>query len=494
MISDLSQQALTPANTADVRVSELPLRQPLPFTESRIGPWLVAFADIVALELAVALGYGVRLLLTEWFPASLPASTVSSIAAGVLVLPLVYFLVGLYPGYRLPAVELLRRRVFATVGVFALMIAWDYLVQNGQWSRAMLLTTFFFVLILPPVFEAVARGFLIKRGLWGRPVILIGAGELGTKVAHGMKRQSELGLVPTGFLDDDPGKWGRVIDGVPVLGPVAAARVCSGSARVGVLCVSALQGPQLSELRASLPYPNVIAVTHFMGIQSLSLRPRDLGGIIGLELNNGSISLRQRLLKQTLDMVLAGALFVATLPLMGLIALAIKLDSNGPVFFAQERLGRNKMPFKALKFRTMAVGAEDILMALLESDPALRREYEVHHKLENDPRVTRVGRFLRLSSLDELPQLINVLRGEMSLVGPRPYLPRELPAMESAEDVILEVAPGISGLWQVSGRATTSFKERLQTDVYYVRNWSLWLDLHILFRTVNTVMCREGAR
>lgn len=494
MVSDLSQAAERHDYGSNERISDLPLRQPLPFTESRMAPWMVALADVLALELAVAMGFGVRLLLTEWLPASLPASTVFSIAAGVLVLPLVYFFVGLYPGYRLPAVELLRRRVFATVGVFALMIAWDYLVQNGQWSRAMLLTTFFFVLILPPVFESVVRGVLIKRGYWGQPVILLGAGDLGAKVAQGIKSQSELGLVPTGFLDDDPGKWGREISGVPVLGPIAAARVCSGSAEVGILCVSALKEQQLSDLRASLPFPNVIAVTHFMGIQSLSVQPRDLGGMIGLELNNSAISLRQRVLKQTVDVVLAGLLFVAVLPLLALIALAIKLDSPGPVFFAQERMGRNRSLFKALKFRTMAVGAEDLLMKLLKEDPEIRREYEVHHKLENDPRVTRVGRFLRLSSLDELPQLLNVLKGEMSLVGPRPYLPRERPEMEHAEDVILEVPPGISGLWQVSGRATTSFKDRLTTDVYYVRNWSLWLDLHILFRTVHTVVCREGAK
>jgi len=141
----------------------------------------------------------------------------------------------------------------------------------------------------------------------------------------------------------------------------------------------------------------------------------------------------------------------------------------------------------------MYTNAEERLRHLLEQNPYMREEYELFHKLKNDPRVTRAGRFLRKLSLDELPQLWNVLRGEMSLVGPRAYLPRELPAMEGAERIILRVLPGVTGLWQVSGRSEISFSDRLEIDVYYVRNWSMWLDLYILARTVWVVLFGRGA-
>jgi len=185
-------------------------------------------------------------------------------------------------------------------------------------------------------------------------------------------------------------------------------------------------------------------------------------------------------------------MLVLTLPLMGVIALAVRLESGGPVLFAQERLGHGRRRFRVLKFRTMRRDAER-LEDILARDPALRREYEVYHKLRDDPRVTPLGRFLRRSTLDELPQLLNVLRGDMALVGPRPYMPEELRDMDGAEAVILEVPPGITGLWQISGRTAVSFKSRLDMDVYYIRNWTLWLDLYILLRTVAAVAIRRGA-
>ena len=168
-------------------------------------------------------------------------------------------------------------------------------------------------------------------------------------------------------------------------------------------------------------------------------------------------------------------------------------DSEGPVFFSQERLGRDGRCFRILKFRTMHVGAHKRLREVLESDPAAREEYELYAKLKDDPRITRVGRFLRQCSLDELPQLFNVLRGQMSLVGPRAYLPEELPRMVGKHRSILHVTPGITGLWQVSGRNELPFAMRLDLDLRYVRNWSVSLDLYLLARTLPTVLLRRGA-
>jgi Undecaprenyl-phosphate galactose phosphotransferase WbaP len=181
------------------------------------------------------------------------------------------------------------------------------------------------------------------------------------------------------------------------------------------------------------------------------------------------------------------------LPLIALLAILIKLDSSGPVFYIQERLGKNGTRFRAVKFRTMYGDGERILKEVLDSNPDLREEYRVYHKLKKDPRVTRIGRILRKYSLDEFPQLWNVLKGEMSLVGPRPYLEREIPEMNERESIILQAQPGMTGMWQVSVRNETAFSHRLKMDVYYVRNWCPWLDLHILARTAQVVARGTGS-
>jgi Undecaprenyl-phosphate galactose phosphotransferase WbaP len=200
-----------------------------------------------------------------------------------------------------------------------------------------------------------------------------------------------------------------------------------------------------------------------------------------------------RSVKRAFDIAVAGTLLVLLLPLLLLIALAVRLDARGPVLFRQRRYGAGCRPFSALKFRTMHVDAETRLKELLAADPELKREYDRFHKLRCDPRVTRAGRFLRRTSLDELPQLWNVLTGDMSLIGPRPYMPAELEPYPNARHAIGQVKPGITGLWQVSGRHRTTFEERIRLDVTYVENWSLWLDVVILWRTVGVVLRAEGA-
>lgn len=207
-----------------------------------------------------------------------------------------------------------------------------------------------------------------------------------------------------------------------------------------------------------------------------------------------ALSIRvQRLVQRALCLTLVVLSLPLWLPILLLLMLAVKLDSPGPIFFSQDQLGQHARRIRPLKFRTMHVGAEARLQALLAAGGALAEEYARHHKLKNDPRVTRVGRLLRRTSLDELPQLWNILAGDMSLVGPRPYLPRELPAMEGHEGTILQVRPGLTGLWQVSGRSQTSFAARVQFDVAYVQQWSLRKDLGILVKTLWVVLAGVGA-
>jgi Undecaprenyl-phosphate galactose phosphotransferase WbaP len=226
---------------------------------------------------------------------------------------------------------------------------------------------------------------------------------------------------------------------------------------------------------------------------SLWVRAQDVGGMLGLEVRQQLLLRGPRTLKAAMDLVGAGLLVVILLPVFLLIALLVKIDSPGPVFYGATRLGQNGTLFRTWKFRTMHREAEKMLQQYLADNPELREEWQRTFKLKNDPRITRVGKFLRLMSLDELPQLWNVLVGEMSLVGPRPIVEGEIKYYGESYDLYKRVRPGISGLWQVSGRNDTTYEERVRLDTYYVRNWSPWLDFYVALKTVQAVLARRGA-
>ena len=192
--------------------------------------------------------------------------------------------------------------------------------------------------------------------------------------------------------------------------------------------------------------------------------------------------------KYLLDFLFSIFFLIASLPFFLLISLLIKLSSRGPIFFLQERIGKNNIPFKCIKFRTMHPEAKDILENLLMKDEKLKMEFEQTHKIKNDPRITTIGKLLRKTSLDELPQFINVLRGEMSIVGPRPIVKDEVIKYEENFKKVSSIKPGITGLWQVSGRNNLTYKRRVMLDLNYVENYNLIMDLRILIRTLGVIL------
>lgn len=199
-------------------------------------------------------------------------------------------------------------------------------------------------------------------------------------------------------------------------------------------------------------------------------------------------------IKRLFDIVAGMIILILGIPLMGVVAFLIKLDSRGPVFYIHRRLGKNGRYFRCYKFRTMKQNCDSALEEYLQTQPAAGKEWKKFAKLRCfDPRLTTLGAKLRKYSLDELPQLINVIKGEMSLVGPRPYLPREEQQMGYAANIILQTTPGITGLWQVSGRNSVDFCGRLRLDTWYVINWTLWLDIIILFKTIRVVVTGRDA-
>ena len=213
-----------------------------------------------------------------------------------------------------------------------------------------------------------------------------------------------------------------------------------------------------------------------------------------LQIRNRLRSKINSTVKRVFDLLFGTLLVLISIPAILLIATIIKLDSPGPVFYQDKRIGRNGTKFNCIKFRTMKVNSDQILKSYLAANKKARLEWELYNKLITyDPRVTRPGRFLRSLSLDELPQLFNILKGEMSLVGPRPYLPREKGQMGTYAYDILVGKPGLTGLWQVSGRNQLAFTSRLKLDSWYMKNWSLWLDTVLILKTVRVVMKRDGA-
>jgi lipopolysaccharide/colanic/teichoic acid biosynthesis glycosyltransferase len=291
------------------------------------------------------------------------------------------------------------------------------------------------------------------------------------------------------------GKFAEV-EGVPVIGDLALAPVLAERLKVPYAIV-AMPGVDSHKLlgiveRVGGKFSHLLVIPDLFGFATLGVPAKSLGGILGVEVRQQLLLPWPRFLKRVIDVALTsvGSLFV--LPFLVLIALFIKLDSRGPVFYYQRRLGRDGEHFMAYKFRTMHGDGEARLRAVLEADPALRAEYEIYHKLRKDPRITRFGRFLRKFSLDEFPQLLNVIIGDMSLVGPRPYIERELPDMQGQEKIILRATPGMTGMWQVSDRSAATFAWRVQVDVHYVRNWSPWLDMYILAKTIGVVLKGSG--
>jgi Undecaprenyl-phosphate galactose phosphotransferase WbaP len=338
---------------------------------------------------------------------------------------------------------------------------------------------------------------MTTMGLWGKPVAVLGAGESGKQLVPTLKKEWSLGFKPVGVFDFRIASRGGRLEETPAGETVNDALDLLQERKVDtiIFAMPHLRREHVARFvdTTSIQFPQVLVIPNLGGAITSAVTTKDLVHTFGLEIKHNLLDPWAQRAKRALDLlgVLAGGLLIS--PLLLIIAAVIKLDSPGPVFYGQRRLGNEGKHFCCWKFRTMRADAGELLNELLKKDPELRTEWEKEHKLRNDPRITRVGSFLRKTSLDELPQLWNVLRGEMSLVGPRPIVHAEVPRYQEVYDLYRRVKPGMTGFWQVSGRSETSYKERVEMDTYYVRNWSGWLDIVILARTVGAVLFSRGA-
>ncbi len=420
-----------------------------------------------------------------------------SLWPAALVFLAAYALRGLYPGVGLSPVEEFRQIVLANTVVCLVGSTFLFLSHDRLFSRGVLLAAWLMSLVFTPLSRGLLRGVCARQPWWGVPVLVLGAGETGRRVVQCLLAQPELGLKPVAVLDDETDA--EALYGIPVAGPISEAPAWGRHLGVRHALVAMPGLPRVELLRVlertGSAFPHVIVIPDLFGMASLWVSARDLGGELGLEVRQNLLIPANRWLKRGLDLAVGVAAAALSFPLVAVAAAWIKCLDPGPAFFRQERGGEGGRAIRVWKLRTMYRNAEQLLERHLAAHPEARREWQRYFKLKNDPRLLPwVGRFLRRTSLDELPQLWNVLRGEMSLVGPRPFPGYHLEQFDN-EFLRLRarVLPGITGLWQVSARSDGDLRVQQALDTYYIRNWSLWLDLHILARTVCAVAARRGA-
>lgn len=406
----------------------------------------------------------------------------------LVLMPILGFLFGLYQTLPLPPHRELRSLFLSASMVFALLLLFLFAGKSSiSYSRLALLGGWGLSCLALPVWRFLARRWWIRRRWWGAPLIILDRSRRGRVFWHYLKRNPQYGLLPCDIMDlpDDREGLAATLESCARRYPDAIALVLHDGAHTA-------DGGYLSLI--SRYFGKTLVVPRFdAGMQHFWLTPCDLGLHTGLLVKQNLRSRWRRRLKRLLDLSVCLPL-AALLLLPGLlIALAIRLDSPGPAIYRQRRLGQGGREIRICKFRTMVADADAALARYLDERPELRAEWERDHKLKQDPRITRVGAFLRKTSLDELPQLINVLVGEMSLVGPRPIVEGEKDKYGLVYENYCRVRPGVTGLWQVSGRNNTSYEERVAFDNYYVTNWSVWMDLWILGKTPFVVLTGYGA-
>ncbi len=448
--------------------------------------------------LALFVWEAARLVQVVWGRGPLSEITLAAVVPNVGIWVGLRALFGLYPGYGLDAAEELRRQTYATFATLAITLLFAATLKAEDiLSRLLVFTGFLGLLALAPLARHFVKRAMMRVGLWGKPVMIMGSGETGARIVRLLKSEWEMGLTPIAVFDNRLVPTGGAVEGVPYGGTLTEGMSLARRHRVdtAVFAMPHIRRERLAKFvgQASRCFARVVVIPNLGGVTNSAVTARNLAGTFGVEITYNLLNPWALRSKRVLDLVATICGGALILPLIGVLSVLVWLESGGPVFYRDRRLGQDEVPFACLKFRTMLPDAEALLHRILAENAEMREQYLIYHKLLDDPRVTRVGRFMRRTSLDELPQLWNVLRGEMSLVGPRPYLPRESADIGATQAEILRVPPGMTGPWQVSGRNHTSFDGRVQMDAHYVRDWSVWLDLVLLARTVKTVLSKGGA-
>ncbi len=471
----------------------------------RYPRWLIPtfiLSDIVLINVAFLFAYYIRYRLQLFRPVdpafdNPPEVYLPLVLLLAALLVIIFHLGGYYAPRRLGMwLDQMSIIIRATPTAILVMIGITLLFQPFFYSRLIFLYTCILIIVLLSVSRfvwGIVLGQLRRRNLGVSRVLIVGAGDIGRTVIRTVMAQPELGYQIAALVDDHVDRTTLTI------GPVPAIE--------GTQCLPQIVAEKhIDEVIVALPWTNHQRILEiFQQCEPLGVRVRtvpdlfqlslnrvdveDLGGVPVIGLKTASIQGANLFVKRVMDVAIGSIMLLVLAPIMALLALAIKLDSRGPVIFKQKRVGKHGREFVVSKFRSMREGADEEKASLLEFNEMAGPLF----KMREDPRITRMGRFMRRSSLDELPQLFNVLRGDMSIVGPRPHTSLEVAQYHDWQRQVLEAPPGMTGLAQVSGRSQLSFDEQCLLDIYYIENWSPVLDVKIMLRTLPKWFSGEGA-
>lgn len=477
-----------------------PVEQTTSLNPRRFLSFALAFQDALLVNAALILAYWLRnhVQVGSSTYRELPFSDYQGLAVLLLTIMMpALFIKGAYrKRLGMEGVEEAGAITGAATLTIACILVITYMLHLFAYSRGVIVYLWVLLIVLPVLGRMTFRGIqaqCFRRG-WGvRRLLVVGGTDSGKMIMQAITNRPDLGYQVIGFVDrrdiDRVPGFGRF----PRLGTMEDLPHLVATHEIDEVAI-ALPGSAHEQLRS------IVNLCEHLGVGlklvpdlfSLSLgrvRMDDIVGIPLLDVQERPLRMFERGLKRALDIVVGMVALAASTLILGVLAALIKLDSPGPIFIGQQRVGRNGQIFTCWKLRTMYQDADTMLALLQDKNEAQGPIF----KMRNDPRCTRVGRYIRRFSLDELPQIWNVVRGEMSLVGPRPPLPREVQRYEPWQLRRLEVTPGITGIWQVSGRSHLSFEEMVMMDITYIDNWSLGLDIKVLLRTISAVLAARGA-
>ena len=454
----------------------------------RTGLCLLA-ADSAAFLFSLLISWSLRSL----FPGELLLISYLDLLFILPVLWVVFTAQKLYPAALYPPQEEFAKLTCQTSLVF--MATWTLLFfsRSALYSRLVFFGLWLLCLALIPFFRRMTRRFFAARPWWGHDAVICGEPEAAKNLYTHLKNEPGTGLKPIALcsLNEQPDADADVprcsFEDLLEMG----SRPNHPYALLAIDNINEQNQKIVKQL--SRHFVKTLFVFSFLGPLHLWVTSTDLKGYIALETHQKLLDRDRQRIKRCIDLILSLAVLIPAL-LMGLpLAALIKLEDKGPVFYRQNRIGRHGKSIRILKFRTMVPQAEKILADHLREHPELAKEWKAKQKLEYDPRITKIGAIIRRASLDELPQLWNVLTGELSLVGPRPIVESEIPRYGEAYELYSQVRPGLTGLWQVSGRSRLSYEKRVALDTYYIRNWSIWFDIYILAKTPGALLQTQNA-
>lgn len=400
---------------------------------------------------------------------------------------LIYHLMALYPAIGTGPVEELKRLTISTSFVmFALITASFFLRNTTIFSRATLMLSWLLILVSNPLSRKIFRRLAVKLGLWGIPTMIAGDKKSVIRFQEYFRLHPLSGFWPVLCVA------GTIQDIFP-----RNNRETQLFSHIQTLIIAEGQG-KFDSVRHLITqkkyrFKHIIVLFNEAKIGPIWFTPISMVEHMGLEVVHNLLNSTQKISKRIMEIALIALSTPFLIALFAVVAILMKISSPGPVFYKHRRIGLDGKEIWIWKFRTMAYNADLALKERLENNPALQLEWEKSFKLKDDPRITKIGRILRRTSLDEFPQIWNVVKGEMSLIGPRPIVKEEIALYGDDFEIYKQVLPGITGLWQISGRNDLPYHDRVTLDVYYIQNWSIWLDIHILLHTLLVTLQARGA-